>query len=301
MLTTQLLDPKNDYVFKRLFAEAPDLLVSLINDLRPDLPEITDIEVLNPNIEASELTGKYIILDVLARDTEGVQYNIEMQVRRYNAWGQRSLYYLARMLSDQLDAGREYHRLKAAVGIHLLDFDLFDDNPAQKEQSVWRFEMRDSAQPDVLLGNELQLNIIELKKADALGITSDTLKAWVTFFEHWQEDALMANITHEPIKKAMSRIRLLSADKEEKRLALVRERALHDEATLMHEAKEEGREEGREEGEHIGYQKAQSEAQKKIAAAVMNLVKLGLPDEQVAEAFQIGEEEVQAIKDGHLH
>lgn len=33
-----LLDPTNDYVFKRLFAEAPELLVSLINDLRPDLP-----------------------------------------------------------------------------------------------------------------------------------------------------------------------------------------------------------------------------------------------------------------------
>ncbi|BBE11120.1 hypothetical protein HH1059_17630 [Halorhodospira halochloris] len=34
---TELLSPTNDYVFKRLFAEAPDLLVDLINDLRPDL------------------------------------------------------------------------------------------------------------------------------------------------------------------------------------------------------------------------------------------------------------------------
>lgn len=29
-----LLDPKHDYVFKRLFGEAPALLVALINDLR---------------------------------------------------------------------------------------------------------------------------------------------------------------------------------------------------------------------------------------------------------------------------
>jgi hypothetical protein len=65
-----LLDPTNDYVFKRLFAEAPELLVALINDLRPDLPGIASVEVLNPNIEPSELTGKYIILDVLARDAE---------------------------------------------------------------------------------------------------------------------------------------------------------------------------------------------------------------------------------------
>ncbi len=55
-----LLDPTNDYVFKRLFAEAPELLVALINDLRPDLPDIASVEILNPNIEPSELTGKSI-------------------------------------------------------------------------------------------------------------------------------------------------------------------------------------------------------------------------------------------------
>ena len=67
-MTTTLLDPTNDYVFKRLFAENPDLLVALINDLRPDLPAITRVDITNPNIEPSELAGKYIILDVLARD-----------------------------------------------------------------------------------------------------------------------------------------------------------------------------------------------------------------------------------------
>jgi len=45
-----LLDPTDDYVFKRLFAEAPELLVALINDLRPDLPDIAAVEILNPTI-----------------------------------------------------------------------------------------------------------------------------------------------------------------------------------------------------------------------------------------------------------
>lgn len=79
----ELLDPTNDYVFKRLFAKAPDLLVDLINDLRPDLPDITSVEIINSNIEPTELTGKYIILDVLTRDGEGSCYNVEVQVRRY--------------------------------------------------------------------------------------------------------------------------------------------------------------------------------------------------------------------------
>ncbi len=87
-----LLDPKNDYVFKRLFTAAPDLLVSLINAVRTTEVPISDVEILNPRIEPEELTGKFIVLDLLAKDIEGRQYNIEMQVRNYPNWGARSLY-----------------------------------------------------------------------------------------------------------------------------------------------------------------------------------------------------------------
>ena len=58
----------------------------------------------------------------------------------------------------------------------------------------------------------------------------------------------MAKVTHEPVKEAMSRLRVLSADEEARRLAFVRERALHDETSLINDAVRRGREEGREEG-----------------------------------------------------
>lgn len=236
---SELLDPTNDYVFKRLFAEAPDLLVDLINDLRPDLPDIASVEILNPNIEPTELTGKYIILDVLARDGEGHCYNVEVQVRRYGAWHKRGLFYLARTLGSQLSAGEDYQELRASVGLHLLDFDLFTATDAERQQAVWRFEMRDEHQPDVSLGNILQMNLIELNKADRLGLPEGPLRAWIIFFKHWQEELTMANVAHEPVKKAMSRIRELSADDETRRLAFVRERALRDEVSLLNDAKRE--------------------------------------------------------------
>jgi len=131
---SELLNPTNDYVFKRLFAEAPDLLLTLINDLRPDLPDITGVEVLYPGIEASELTGKYIILDVLARDGQGHCYNLEVQVRRYGAWHKRGLFYLARTLGMQLGSGEDYGELRASVGLHLYDFDLFTASAAERKE-----------------------------------------------------------------------------------------------------------------------------------------------------------------------
>jgi predicted transposase/invertase (TIGR01784 family) len=285
-----LLDPKNDYVFKRLFGEAPTLLVSLINDLRPDLPEIRAVEILNPGINAEELRGKYIILDLLARDAPGHAYNIEIQVRRYGAWGARALYYLARMLAQQLEQGEEYAHLRAAVGIHLMDFDLFTATPAQCAQAQWRFEMRDARQPSVTLGNRLQLNLIELKKADRLGLGSDPLSAWVTFFEHWREEPTMAAIEHAPIQEALNRVRQLSADEEARRLAFVRERALRDEVSLLQEA----REEGREEGEQLGMQKGRLAAAQDTAR---NLIALGvLSDGQIAQATGLTVAQVEALR-----
>jgi hypothetical protein len=105
----------------------------------------------------------------------------------------------------------------------LLDFDLFTGTKAEREQALWRFEMRDAAQPDVVLGSELQLTVIELKKADRLGQLQGAAGDWVSFFEHWREETVMGNVTHEPVKKAMGSIRQLSADEEAQRLAEARE------------------------------------------------------------------------------
>ena len=286
---SDLLDPTNDYVFKRLFAEAPDLLVDLINDLRPDLPDITSVDILNPNIEASELTGKYIILDVLARDGDGQCYNVEIQVRRYGAWHKRGLFYLARTLGTQLSTGEDYQELRASVGLHLLDFDLFTATENERQQAMWRFEMRDETQPAISLGNILQMNLIELNKADRLGLPEGPLRAWITFFKHWQEELTMANVAHEPVKKAMSRIRELSVDEEARRLAFVRERALHDEVSLLNDAETRGRQEGRQEAEQRALAEKRETVRNLLSFDVLN-------DEQIAEATGMAVDEITQLR-----
>ena len=250
--TYELLSPTNDYVFKRIFGESPELLLNLINDLRYDLPKIASVEILNPNIEPSELQGKYIVLDVLARDPDGNCYNVEIQVRKYSAWPKRGIFYLARTLGRQLKTGEDYQSLRASIGLHLLDFDLFDSNESERRQAIWRFEMRDETQPNVTLGNILQMNLIELSKADRLGVASDPVSTWIKFFKHWREENVMADIDYEPVKTAYGSIKKLSADEEAQRLAFVRERALHDEVSFINEAKRQGREEGLEKGRQEG-------------------------------------------------
>jgi hypothetical protein len=101
-----LLDPKNDYVFKRLFADSPDLLAALISAVRRDEPPVEVLQVLNPQILPQDLTGKAIDLDVLARDARGRLFNVEVQVQRFPRWSARSAFYLSRLLASQIDAGQ---------------------------------------------------------------------------------------------------------------------------------------------------------------------------------------------------
>jgi predicted transposase/invertase (TIGR01784 family) len=254
-----LLDPKNDFVFKRLFADAPDLLAALINAVRSAHPPVQVVEVLNPRIDPEEFLGKYIVLDILAEDEYGRRYNIEMQVRRERAWSERSVYYLAKTFVQPLRAGGEYETLKSAIGIHLLDFELFPD----PGQAHWCFEMRDRQQPSVTLGEELQLNLIELPKADRAGLAGGALAAWVAFLEHWQEEDRMAEIDYPPVQQALKRIRRLSEDEEAQHRAMMRERAVHTQASELRGAREDGREEGLAEGLELGREEGLAEGQEK--------------------------------------
>ena len=74
-----LLDPKNDYVFKRLFVRAPRLLVALINAVRHAEPPIRAVHIRNSGIDGEERGDKAVVLDILATDERGRLYNVEMQ------------------------------------------------------------------------------------------------------------------------------------------------------------------------------------------------------------------------------
>jgi predicted transposase/invertase (TIGR01784 family) len=289
----ELLSPTNDYVFKRIFSDSPELLVWLINDVRPFATPVLRLSILNPEIPPNEISGKTIRLDVLAKDDRGGQYNIEIQVYRYRHWYQRGLYYLSRMMETQLQAGATYQALQANVGVHLLDFDLFTATDAERLQASWCFEMRDAVQPEVSMGDVLQLNLIELNKAYQLASEAGALRDWISFFKRWREDWKMTNIQHKPVLEAMEKVRALSQDERERAQAWARDKALRDDMSMREQERSEGKAEGITETERNNLLKlAQAKfgplpeaVQAKIAEA--NAIELGQWFDQALVAQQL--------------
>jgi hypothetical protein len=62
------------------------------------------------------------------------------------------------------------------------------------------------------------LHLIELRKADRLRLAPALLAAWITLFEHWQEDDTMSQLTDKPVRAAFDKLKHLSADTEARRV-----------------------------------------------------------------------------------
>jgi len=237
-----LLDPRNDYVFKRLFAEAPALLVSLINAVRRDRVPVESVLVRNPLILPSEIEGPVMALDLRATDVRGRVFDVEIRMHRRREGFPLSERQLARMLMMQIAAAAQPSPSPDVVAIHLLDFDFFD----RPDRASWCFELFDEQEPSVRLDHLLELNLLELGKAAALGESLGARAVWATLLTRRAVDPdEIAWIVDPAIRAAWDRLLGLSLDEHDRYRAEVRDRAVLAEATRREAAAEKGREEGR--------------------------------------------------------
>ena len=124
-----ILEPTLDYVFKKLFVMKVELLIDLINTVLfiPKNRYIKTVEIKNPEILPDHINGKYIILDIYAIDDTGKIYDIEMQACKFKYYPKRSLYYISKLYSKQLNSGQRYDLIEPAIGIHFFNYIEYED------------------------------------------------------------------------------------------------------------------------------------------------------------------------------
>lgn len=279
----------NDVVFKTLFSLHPHLLSDLINAVRCPAAPITVQRILNPHILPQDLAGKDIVLDILAEDDSGRRIAIEMQLQRFRHWPQRSVYGVARSLAGQLQLGQNYRELKPVIGISLLAHTLFTDHPAKAD---WHFTLRDTQFPQIQLGQALQMHIIELRKAETLGKLPAPLLAWIACLLHNLDEAVMNEITHEPVKEALAHLDTLYSDEELRLMAERREQALVDAEDMLDQARYEGEQKGLQKGLQKGIQQG-LEQQRQVLLRMLERKFSPMPQHYQVRLSQAGAEQLQ--------
>src|SRR5215469_5568177 len=99
------LDTKVDFLFKKIFGENKELLISFLNSFLPleDEQEVVEIEYLSPELVPVTPLGKNSIVDVRCTDNHGRAFIVEMQSEWTNIFRKRLIVNGSKAIIRQLD------------------------------------------------------------------------------------------------------------------------------------------------------------------------------------------------------
>ena len=258
------LNPRVDFAFKLIFEQNKDLLMSLINAVVSEKDQVKDLEVRNPYTRKETTYEKFAVLDIKAQATNGTYYNIEVQVTDDLHYDKRSLYYWAKVYSEQLTAGAGYSDLKKTIGIHVLNFSLLEEEKYHNEFHVLNVENGNR------FSDMLELHYIELPKVpEEKQYIVNALDRWSAFLaraERYTAATLPDELSRDPvIKKAMEVFETTRLDDENRNTYEGRLKWLRDESSALETKYLRGKAEGKAEGRAEG--KAEGKAEERIEMA----------------------------------
>lgn len=208
MFQQKFLNPKTDITFKRIFGlqRNADITIGFLNailELGGD-DVITEVIIQDPT-NHPELEGKRrSIVDIRCTDKKNNQYIIEMQVVDQKNFAQRSQYYVAKSIADQLDQRQDYKNISPVIFIGVLDEFVIDPD----KHFICHHNLRNVTTNEHIL-KHMDFYFLELQKFNK---TEDQL---VTPIDRW---AFMlkqsANLDHippqlqndQPIKRALKEL-----------------------------------------------------------------------------------------------
>lgn len=137
----KLLNPKNDYVFKRIFGYKgnENITKSLIENITET--KINHIELIqDANLYKNLIGDKVGILDIKAILDNEVHTDIEMQIANNKSIIKRILFYWGKMYISNLSAGEDYKKLKKTMIILFADFELEELKLINNYYSKWQIK-----------------------------------------------------------------------------------------------------------------------------------------------------------------
>lgn len=313
---SRYVNPFTDIGFKVIFGQpaSKDLLIILLNELLAGEHHITDLTFLDKEDHADNVSDKGIIYDLYCRTATGEFIIVEMQNRWHSHFLDRTLYYVCRAVSRQIESpsskevpvpedlmmvrepyapyGKQY-RLPAVYGIFLMNFK--EDSLEAKFRTDTVISDRDTGKvvnphfrqiylqfpyftkdlPDChTLYDKL---IYALKNMNNWNRMPDALKDQV--FEHLARLAAVANLSEEnriAYDKALDRYRVSEIVNED----------------IRKEGIKEGLEKGIKEGKKEGLKEGQKKMQLEIALQMKNS---GMAADMIAKFTGLSVQEVENL------
>lgn len=212
------INPRVDVVFHNLFGsiEHPQLTMSFVNSLlgKAGLPKAVELTIANPFQLARFIDQKESELDIMYRDENHREVQLEMQIMAHTGLEQRMLHNWTQMYQRQLLSGQEYYEHRPAISVWILDEVLFGD---ETWIQIFRCRSEDTLR---VLHDDLCIITIELPLWQKLFKTGkegilDPLGKWLYFLTHAKgsdRDELLSRLGEPTFEEAVDMIKEFSEE-----------------------------------------------------------------------------------------
>ena len=271
---------RNDYAFKRVFGveENKDVLQNLLECILDIPPEnIAGLELLDKEFPKDSISDKTGVLDVKLRLKNNTIIDIEIQNTWNSEFVQRTIFYWAKMYTENLKTSEVYTKLPKCITINIVSegFDL--NNLIHSEYNVVEKHINDR------LSDELEIHFLNLAKVKEQDENTESdekkkkLYNWLKFIKTDNEEVRNMLAQESPMMtKANATINIMEMSPKEKWLYENRMKYEHDKASWK----------------HVGYQEGVH--QNKLETA-KNLLAMNFPIENIAQATGLSLEEIKKL------
>ena len=265
-----LLPVISDFIFKLIFGDQRnvDILAEFLKSVL-DIPdsEYDHITVVDPHVKKESKTDKYGILDVKVHTKNENIINVEIQVLPIPEMKQRSLYFMSKMVTEQMKAGMEHSDIKRSVSIIITNYTFVPENDHYHNQ--FRYRTKGGTEFTDLT----EFNTLELNKLPSDTDSTD-LWYWMKFINADNEEVLEMLAQRSPqMRKAVGILKELSADERTRMLYEEREVARRDMVSRLGGARREGH-----------------------ADVARNMIADGEPVDKIMRYTGLSQEEVEALR-----
>ena len=288
-----------DWAIKRLLRQKANFSV-LEGFLTVLLGEkVTIVEILESEGNQQYAEDKYNRVDIKAKNSKGEIIIVEVQNTRELYFLERILYGVSKAVTEHIDLGDDYDKVKKVYSVSILYFDLGQGNDylyhgqthfigvhtgdrlkvSMKEQKAITFRSPSEIYPEYFL--------IRVNEFDKVAVTP--LEEWVKYLK----TGIISPDTQTPgLAEARERLRYYNMTTAERQAYDKHIDAIRFQNDILNTAKWEGLMEGRLEGRMEGREEGKREKQQEIAR---NLKANGVPIDIIVKSTGLSAEEITAL------
>lgn len=294
---SERLNPLNSIMFSCLFKDmgSKAAMLELLNAVLSEVGEEPVEEILDIKSEYSLIAegfgSKYGRVDVMVKVRSGRIFDIEVQIAS-DAFTNRSLFYGARIISDEFKSGEKYENMPQVRCINLLDFLVREDNDELIQPVSLMFEKEPVREAtNVFRIYHIQMPVFRKKYKTLEEVKGNLFYTWLYMLDNGYKDEgemnMLASMT-EGMKNFAQRYNIAINDPRLVKLYQMEQDAIRDEKSRLSFAMSEGLKEGLKKGRNEGLREG-------TLNAAIGMKAKGYPVNDISEITGLSINEIMAL------